>query len=279
MSSRFESPDMATEHDLLVDVRGVTLHCRDAGEGFPLIWGHGLTSCMAHEDQAGLFDWSSTTDTNRLVRYDARGHGLSLGSDDYVDYEWANLALDMAALADELGIEGFVAGGASMGAATAIWAAMSNPSRVKGLLLVIPPTAWDTRVRQARIYELASTAARYKLTTPFMLAARYVPVVAPEGSRKALVRSGARFASTIDSRQLSTIFKGASASGMPLPERLCDIDVPALILAWRGDRTHPVTTAEILHAGLPQSDLHIAEDDEDLRDWPSLAAAFMARFN
>ena len=279
MSGEYESPDMATEHDRTVDVRGVTLHCRDAGEGFPLIWGHGLTSCMAHEDQAGLFDWSSTTSKNRLVRYDARGHGFSLGSDDFVDYEWANLALDMTALADELEIESFVAGGASMGAATAIWAAISNPRRIKGMILTIPPTAWDTRVRQARIYELTSTAARYRLTTPFMLAARYVPVIAPEGSRKALFRSGARYASTIESSRLSVIFKGASASGMPLPERLNDIDVPTLILAWRGDKAHPVTTAEVLHAGLPQSDLHVAEDDDEVRDWPALVAEFMAKFS
>jgi pimeloyl-ACP methyl ester carboxylesterase len=273
-----DHPDSATEHDRLVGVRGVDLHCRDAGEGFPMLWSHGLTSCMAHEDQAGLFDWSSVTVANRLVRYDARGHGLSFGSDDFVDYEWANLALDMIGLADQLDIGDFVAGGASMGAATALWAAISAPERVKGMVLVIPPTAWDTRVRQARIYELASTAAHFKLTVPFMLAARYVPVIAPEGTRKALVRSGARFASMLESEQLSVILKGASASGMPLPERLCDIDVPTLILAWRGDRVHPVTTAEVLHAGLPQSQLHVADDDEDLLSWPELSAQFMTRF-
>lgn len=278
MNNGFESPEMATEHDRRIRVRGTTLHCRDAGEGFPLVWGHGLTSCMAHEDLAGIFDWSPVTTTNRLVRYDARGHGLSMGSGDYTDFEWANLALDMTGLADELDIGGFVAGGASMGAATAIWAAMSHPARVKGMVLVIPPTAWDTRVRQARMYEFASTAARFRLTTPLMLAARYVPVVAPERSRKAFVRSGARFASRIESQQLSTILKGAGASGMPLPERLCEIDVPSLILAWRGDRMHPVTTAEILHAGLPQSDLHVADDD-DLSEWPGLVTEFMARFS
>jgi 3-oxoadipate enol-lactonase len=273
-------PDTATvERDHLVEVRGVKLHCRDAGEGFPLVWGHGLTSCMAHEDQARVFDWSDVATTNRLVRYDARGHGLSAGTDDFVDYEWANLALDMTGLADGLDLDQFVAGGASMGAATALWAAISAPERVKGLLLVIPPTAWDTRVRQARIYELASTATRYRLTLPLLLAARYLPTFgSPTGSRKALVRSGARFASTIESGQLAVIFKGASASGMPLPERLCDIDVPALILAWRGDKSHPVTTAEILHAGLPQSDLHVADDDDDLAEWPELASGFMSQF-
>ena len=66
---------------------------------------------------------------------------------------------------------------------------------------------------------------------------------------------------------------------MPLPERLNDIDVPTLILAWRGDKAHPVTTAEVLHAGLPQSDLHVAEDDDEVRDWPALVAEFMAKFN
>ncbi len=43
------------------------------------------------------------------------------------------------------GAQKFVAGGSSMGCATSIYAALLAPERMKALVLVIPPTAWETR--------------------------------------------------------------------------------------------------------------------------------------
>ncbi len=123
-----------------------------AGAGADVVWGHGLTSSMASEDELGLFDWSTIRSTHRVLRYDARGHGDSGSTPDPHDLSWSELALDQLALADQLGIGTFVAGGAPMGCATALHAAVTAPERIRGLLLVIPPTAWESRAAQIDTY-------------------------------------------------------------------------------------------------------------------------------
>ena len=60
-----------------VNVRGVDLECTVTGEGRPLIWGHGLSSGIASEDQFSVVDSRRLAELCQVVRYDARGHGLS----------------------------------------------------------------------------------------------------------------------------------------------------------------------------------------------------------
>src|SRR6185369_6760014 len=134
-------------------VNGLELNVRIVGEGYPFIWGHGLMASMAMEDAMSLFEWDHLAEGERMVRYDARGHGRSEASANLDDYSWANLGRDMLALADALEIERFIAGGQSMGSATALYAALAAPERVKALLLVNPPTAWETRAAQGAVYE------------------------------------------------------------------------------------------------------------------------------
>jgi pimeloyl-ACP methyl ester carboxylesterase len=56
-------------------------------------------------------------------------------------------------IADQLGLERFVAGGVSLGCATALYAALVAPQRISALILGTPPTAWETRAAQAALYE------------------------------------------------------------------------------------------------------------------------------
>jgi pimeloyl-ACP methyl ester carboxylesterase len=141
-------------------VRDIELNVRINGDGYPLIWGHGLTSSMAAEDDTNMFQWERMSELLKLVRYDARGHGESEASYKPEDYQWKNLAQDMLALADETGCERFIAGGQSMGCATSIYAAINDPQRVKALLLVNPPTAWETRAEQVSMYGKMAWMAR-----------------------------------------------------------------------------------------------------------------------
>lgn len=115
------------------------------GHGPPFTWSHGLTSSRANEDRRGLFGWTPVTAAGLEVRYDARGHGESDGPEDPSAYRWPQLADDLLALLDELGLERGAAGGASMGCATVLHAAVRAPERFDRLVLGIPPTAWDTR--------------------------------------------------------------------------------------------------------------------------------------
>src|SRR6056300_771471 len=118
------------------------------GSGIPFVWGHGLTSSMELEGEFLNLDWASIEPHADVVRYDARGHGLSTLTTNLDDYSWAHLADDQIALADALDIATYVAGGASMGAATALHVAVRAPLRMRGLVLAIPPTAWETRDAQ-----------------------------------------------------------------------------------------------------------------------------------
>ncbi|MCX8061571.1 MAG: alpha/beta hydrolase [Anaerolineales bacterium] len=137
----------------------LSFEVRIQGEGFPFIWTHGLLTNMESEDILDWFGWEKIPPSIKLIRYDVRGHGKSPISYCAEDYHWESLATDMLALADQLGIERFIAGGTSMGASTALCAALQAPQRIEGLVLVSPPTAWESRAKQAGDYRRSAWLA------------------------------------------------------------------------------------------------------------------------
>jgi len=70
-----------------------------------------------------------------------------------------------------------------------------------------------------------------------------------------------------DPRAVVAALRGAADSDLPEPDALREIRAPALILAWRGDPTHPVSTAKRLAKLLPHAELHVARSLDDLRAW------------
>jgi pimeloyl-ACP methyl ester carboxylesterase len=261
-----------------VEVRGADLEVDDpGGDGHPFLWGHGLTSSMASEDSTGLFGWRAALgDGWRVVRYDARGHGASGATTDEADYAWPNLALDALAVLDALGIERAVLGGASMGAATALHAAVLAPERVERLVLVIPPTAWATRSGQAKLYRAGARTVQLLGVGAMVTAARLAPsprIFRNElaGLREAMLASQ----EGLDRHTLPTILRGAASSDLPEPDALRALSMPALVLAWDTDPGHPVATAEQLASLLPDAELHIATEPADVIKWPGLVAGFL----
>ena len=257
-------------------VRGVDLAVREAGAGPPLIWGHGLLGSMGQEDAAGLMPEAELAGALRVIRYDARGHGRSEATLDPDDYRWPELARDLLALADELGLERAALGGVSMGCATALHAAVSSPARVLALVLVGPPTAWETRPRQARIYRFSSSLVERFGLTPFRCLGALASLRARDPVFAAMQRSFLDHLARADRRAVSAALRGAAASDLPAPEDLRRLAAPALILAWRGDSTHPVSTAQRLAELLPDAELHVARSGEEIRDWPGRVRHFLA---
>jgi pimeloyl-ACP methyl ester carboxylesterase len=231
---------------------------------------------MAQEDDAALLDWPALAKEHHVVRYDARGHGRSQATLDLDDYRWPELALDMLALVGGIGEEHAVLGGVSMGCATSLHAAVAEPGRVAGLVLMAPPTAWQTRPRQARIYRaLAVVIERVGLGLFRFLA--WLP--RPGSSHPALARlerSGMAHLRRADPRAVVCALRGAAESDLPPPEALAALDVPVLILAWTGDATHPVSTAKLLADTLPRAELHVADSAEEMAGWGDRVAAFLA---
>jgi pimeloyl-ACP methyl ester carboxylesterase len=256
-------------------IRGVDLAVRETGRGRPFVFGHGLLGSMAQEDDADLLDRAPLEAGLRLVRYDARGHGGSEATLAPDDYRWPELARDMLALVDGLGCDAAALGGVSMGCATSLHAAVRAPERVTALVLMAPPTAWDTRPRQALVYRLLATAIEWFGLRLFLLLAS-LPRPAPRNPALArLERSVTDHLRRADARAVVCALRGAAASDLPAAEKLARLDVPALILAWQDDPTHPVSTARRLAELLPRAELHVATSAEEIRDWGKRMAEFL----
>lgn len=256
-------------------MRGVELNVRDEGEGRLLLWGHGLMADTQFEDETDVLR-PRPADGMRVVRYDARGHGKSAATRQDDDYRWSSLAQDMLAVLDGVGATTAVLGGASMGTATALHAAVAAPERVEGLVLAIPPTAWGGRRVQAGIYRAGATVVTAAGLAPFITMGRAAPPPKILTGDLAHVRD-AMFEGMerLDRDVVPHILRGAAASDLPPKEAIAGLEMPALILAWKGDTGHPMATANELTRLLPNADLHVAANAEDVKTWQPLVTEFV----
>jgi len=257
----------------LGSVPGVSdLACSVLGHGAPFVWCHGLTSSRANEDRRGLFDWAPLTSAGRqVIRYDARGHGVTGGPlDDRGAYEWPRLADDLLGLMDHLEIERAPAGGASMGCATLLHAAVQEPGRFERLVLVIPPTAWETRAAQADVYEASAAFVERAGKSAWLELANATP------KPTIFEEDPFPFEADIPEELLPTVLRAAAASDLPSPESITTLTQPALVLAWATDPGHPVSTALRLAELLPTAELHVAEHVAEVRAWPERVSMFLA---
>ncbi len=250
-----------------------------SGQGLPFVWGHGLMENMNVDDGTDWLDWKGIAEQVELIRYDARGHGKSESSNRFEDYCWPNLARDMIRIVDKFGTDGFIAGGRSMGCATAVYAAIHEPDRIRGLLLMHPPTAWDTRNNQTEQYEkMARATERIGGKILAKLAGQTPDKIIPPWLLKAdNIRIDLFTDAIADMSDVALInaLRGAMHSNLPDPEILKSLRVPTLILAWKDDDSHPLETAKILRDLLPQSQLDIACVPGDLERWPGLVRDFL----
>lgn len=258
-----------------VAVRGTELAFDISGSGRDVVWGHGLSSNRAHEDDFRWFDWARLADTCRLLRYDARGPGESGYTSDPASYSWSELAADQLALADALGIGHYVAAGASMGCGTALHAAVAAPDRIDALLLVVPPTAWETRQERVQIWAELAALIETQGADALIEAMAAVPQADPVADHAMWRDAFARNIKSTDLARLAGVFRGAGTADLPTREQITKITAPTLILAWSGDPAHPLTTAEALADLLPAAQLSVASTWEDLGQWTDKALAFL----
>jgi 3-oxoadipate enol-lactonase len=111
-------------------VNGVQINYNDSGGGGPaVLLSHGFLM------DASMFDAqvAALAPEYRVVTLDARGHGGTLATGPFTFWD---LARDVLALLDHLGIERAVLGGMSQGGFVSLRAALLAPERVRGLVLI-----------------------------------------------------------------------------------------------------------------------------------------------
>lgn len=238
--------------------------------GHPVVQLHGLTSSR-YRDRLLDLDLGRGLSGTRLLRYDARGHGHSSGRAAPEDYTWPKLADDLLRLLDHWFPGERVHGvGPSMGSGTLLHAAVQDPDRFSSLTLLLPPTAWETRIAKADEYRHAAAFIEEHGLESFTRIAR-------AASQPPATVGTPETRPEVAERILPSVFRGAALSDLPSPEQITRIDVPTTVLAWVGDPAHPVSTAEALVGLLPQATLSVASTPADVADWPSALCEDVAR--
>lgn len=236
------------------------------GDSGPLVVQlHGLTSSRERDALLGL-DLGRSLRDHRILRYDARGHGLSTGSDDPADYGWDRLADDLLTLLDHVAPGEKVHGvGPSMGTGTLLHAAVKDPRRFSTLTLLTPPTAWKSRVAQAEHYRRGAELIEQEGIAAYEERGSTAPVP------PALVGAPATHL-TVAASLLPTVLRGAATADFPAPKRVREIGAHTLILGWAQDPTHPLRTARRLGELIEGSELVIARTPYGVMAWPGLFA-------
>ncbi|BAX98908.1 O-methylpimelyl-ACP methylesterase [Mycobacteroides stephanolepidis] len=115
-----------------IDVNGQSIHYTDSGgDGPPMVLSHPMFLDTIHLEP--LAD-ALAGEGYRVVTFDQRGHGATRF--DGKPFEFVEVARDALELAAALGIERAVFGGELYSAAMALHAALLEPERVAGLVLV-----------------------------------------------------------------------------------------------------------------------------------------------
>ena len=101
-----------------------------------VVWIHGGS---VEDSSFMLADLEPFAGRVRALFPDTRGHGLSSKFERAEDYGYAQKAEDVLLWLDALGVEEAVWGGASMGGALSLWAAIHAPARVRAVISISGP--------------------------------------------------------------------------------------------------------------------------------------------
>jgi pimeloyl-ACP methyl ester carboxylesterase len=233
---------MARSTTLLRD--GATLRISEAGDGLAVVFQHGLGGGEAQVAQA-------FPDGLRRITLECRGHGASeLGS--YRPFSFQMFAEDVLATADQAGLERFVAGGISMGAAIALRLACRHPDRVAGLLLVRP--AWTFDRAPANLWPIAEVASLILGHGPDQARAIFV-----QSETAARLQSEApdNLASLFgyfdrpDAAPFAQVLADIAADGPGVSESdVAALGIPVLVIGNSLDAVHPLAAAQTLAAAV-----------------------------
>lgn len=250
------------------------------GQATPtVILSYGLTSSLEQEKALACPDWETLPDHTGscLVHYDPIGHGIS-GIPHHVErYTWRALGDDLRDVINQThdGKSPLFVGGTSMSAAASLWLATSEVETpaLHGLILILPPTAWEVRALKAPEYKKLGTIAETEGMERVMEILQRTPHTPFTEREYPEARAIAfSFLRNFSSTTYSLLLKGAALSDLPPRELVRQCKIPTLILAREDDPTHPVEVAAELEALLPHSTLLVAKTRSDMEQWPEVAA-------
>ncbi|MFD4366680.1 alpha/beta fold hydrolase [Rhodococcus sp. NPDC058521] len=227
----------------LLKTSHATIHFTDTGgDQSPIVLSHGFF--MDGEMFTPQVD--EFADEYRIITVDARRHGRT--EDDGSAFTYWDLARDVVAVLDHLGIDSAVIGGMSQGGYIALRMALLDPSRVRALLLLDTEAASSTPEQKQMYRELFANWCSDAPLEP--LAAMLAPQLiggGPQDWEPWLKKWRASDRPAIAPAAECLIERDA------VTDRLPEIEVPALGVRGELDGSAVEERAEELVAGLPNA--------------------------
>ena len=254
--------------EITVHRDGVELAGEEAGEGTPVVLLHGLTATRRYVvmGSRGL-----ERSGHRVIAYDARGHGRSSPAPGHDAYTYEDLGRDLIAVLDDRGIERAVLPGASMGAHTLLWAALTVPDRVAGLVVITPAYDPATQLDEERLarWDALADGLRSGGVEGF-IAAQGRPDV-PEAWQETVVKVTRQRLSQHEHPDAVADALRAVPRSRPFGaiEDLGEISVPTIVVASADepDPGHPQAVGEAYAAVIPGARLVLDEPGKSPIAW------------
>lgn len=250
--------------DQYVDVNGCKLRYRDTGgPGVPILLTHGITGSLEMWDDQAL----GLGATHRVIVWDVPNHGLSDMTGRIEDFDtYAAWALKFT---DAIGLQGFVAGGNSMGAAMSLRMAGLAPGRIKGLVLGNAASLGPEVTPMFRLFSLpylgeAMNKPSEKGVTMQIGAIVKDPACVSADLRKVLVRNAFKpgtapvFLATL---RATLGLRGQSKAVWQKSADLLDgVRCPTVIIHGKQDKVIPVKHSEAAAKRVPHAKLMILDN-------------------
>jgi len=251
-----------------ITAAGVTLAAADDGDGIPVVLAHGLTAGRRYVVMGSR---ALQRSGHRVIAYDARGHGDSSPAPAPQSYGYVELAADLVAVLDEIGIDRAVLAGASMGAHTALRLALELPERVAGIVVITPgydPVERDDTQGLAR-WDALADGLRSGGIEGFVSACELerIPAAWRDTVKTVLRQRMARHA------HLDAVADALHVAPRSRPfddlHALEQIECPAVVVASRdeADPGHPIALGETYAELLPRGHLVVEEEGHSPLAW------------
>ena len=264
-----------------IDIKtaGLTLSGEEDGAGVPIVLLHGLTATrryVVHGSRA-------LARGHRVVSFDARGHGESGAPSDTSAYSYADMASDLDAVVEGLGMEKVVLVGHSMGAATAVRFALDSPERVAALVQITPAYDGERTGEDLEGWKRLADGLESGGVDGFMEA--YDPPISGEFRDTVMKFTRQRLERHRDLSAVAAALRVVPASeAFPGLESLQDVVAPTLVVGSRdeSDPGHPWKVAEAYSEYLPNAELIVEDEGKSPIAWQGAQlsraiAAFLER--
>lgn len=232
------------------------------GSGRPFIWLHGMLGSVESDSVYSMVDFNRVSKIASVIRYDACGKSVT------GDYSWDGITNELFNLVNYYKFEPMILGGTSMGSGTAIHFAVRYPERVKALILVTPPPAWEKRNSVKALYNKIVSKADHSGNPEFMRKLISMNPDVPDFFEQENPGTWDRlleFRLGFERSYYPQIYRGGAASDFPAPEEIEKIKVPTLIAAFPDDLNHPLEIAQTLNNLIAGSEMVVISNYDDYR--------------